>query len=96
MLAARSLLACSLLACSLVSASPRPPPPASPPLSFQSNPTQPTVAVGESYQLSFDTYQAQYTQDAGGATLDRAALEAVPGVKVRGQGCPGLAALCTG
>ena len=39
-------------------------------------------AVTESYQLSFDTYQKQYTEDAGGAMLDRDSIAAVPGVKV--------------
>jgi hypothetical protein len=38
--------------------------------------------LGESYQLSFDPYQTQLTEDAGGAVLDRAALAAVKGVQV--------------
>ncbi|KAI3437818.1 hypothetical protein D9Q98_000265 [Chlorella vulgaris] len=37
--------------------------------------------LGESYQLSFDPYQTQLTEDAGGAVLDRAALAAVKGVQ---------------
>lgn len=50
------------------------------------------TAVTESYQLSFDTYQRQYSEDAGGAMLDRDAIAAVPGVKVRrgaGRGSSG-------
>lgn len=39
--------------------------------------------LGESYQLSFDEYQTQLTEDAGAAMLDRAALAALPGVQVR-------------
>lgn len=37
--------------------------------------------MGESYQLSFDPYQAQLTEDAGGAMLDRDALAATQGVQ---------------
>ena len=47
--------------------------------------------MGESWQLSFDSYQAEYTPDAGGAMLDRAALAAVEGVKVRMGGRGGAA-----
>lgn len=50
--------------------------------------------MGASYQLSFDPYQTQYTQDAGGAMLDRAALAATPGVTVRRGSRGGRCAQC--
>ncbi|KAI7839391.1 hypothetical protein COHA_006792 [Chlorella ohadii] len=37
--------------------------------------------MGESYQISFAEYKAQYTEDAGGAMLDKDAIAAVKGVK---------------
>lgn len=40
------------------------------------------LPAGESYQLSFDPYQAQLTEDAGAAMLDREAIAATPGVQV--------------
>lgn len=46
-------------------------------------PCLPVLAVGESYQISFAEYKAQYTEDAGGAMLDKDAIAAVKGVKVR-------------
>jgi hypothetical protein len=51
--------------------------------------------LGESYQLSFDEYQTQLTEDAGAAMLDRAAVAAVPGVQVGRWVWAGRACCCT-
>ena len=50
---------------------------------FASPACLPAHAVGESYQISFAEYKTQFTEDAGGAMLDKDAIAAVKGVKVR-------------
>jgi len=52
--------------------------------------------VGENYQISFAEYKTQFTEDAGGAMLDKDAIAAVKGVKVRRLGLGSLMVLdCT-
>lgn len=39
--------------------------------------------MSENYGISFAEYKREFTQDAGGAMLDRQAVADIPGVKVR-------------
>ena len=57
--------------------------PSSWPRHISLHPSTLTPPAGSNYQLSFDSYKAQYTQDAGAAMLDSATLAAMQGVQVR-------------